>query len=165
MNLSKPLTVFIIVFGVFLTFSLFNHSGNSNSKQQIIDKSNAASEVTLAASEAEPSIDTRTPSTKKEVSEKNVIKKEDIPFKVHSQNEYNQETQELISLVQEKLSDIYQKNVDTQYRIMCLELPIMVYTLKSFSDANPEYSDPKVSFEALLSSVEDVQHDVVGSCN
>ena len=41
----------------------------------------------------------------------------------------------------------------------------MAYNLKAFSDANPEYSDPKVSFNDVILSIEAAQKEIVGSCN
>ena len=161
MNPAKIITALITILGLTFIVSMCNNSTSNTS-----EKKWSSQEAQIAATEAAAATKEATKQTNNNT-EINLTneEKEDIPFKVHSQKEYNRETQHVISLVQQKLSNIYEQNLETQYSIMCLELPIMAYNLKAFSDANPEYSDPKVSFNDVILSIEAAQKEIVGSCN
>mgnify|MGYP006316154245 CR=1 FL=1 len=156
MNLRKSITAFVALFAITLLSACTNPSSSSNdssSQQTAVEETSAAADAAIV----EPA---NTDSSSDQSAEQ-----EEIPFKVNSQEEYNDETHHIISLVEQKMSNINEQDDDTKYRIMCLELPMMAYSLKSFAEANPEYSDPKVSFDAVVTSIEAVQQDIVGTCN
>ncbi|WP_111885610.1 hypothetical protein [Acinetobacter sp. CFCC 11171] len=155
MNFGKSITLLASMIAITFLFACTNSSSTSDD-----------SSVQHATEEASQAADlAKLETTHSDSTSDQSVEQEEIPFKVNSQEEYNKETHHIIQLVQDKLSTIYEQDADTKYRIMCLELPMMAYSLKSFADANPEYSDPKVSFEAVVTSVETTQQDIVGSCN
>ncbi|MHA3893333.1 hypothetical protein [Acinetobacter sp. GXMZU3951] len=168
MSPAKPITALITILGLAFIVSMCNNVNNASTESSVkLDEKSTSQEAQAAAIEA----DLATQNPDQGIQDNSSViassnnKNEEIPFKVNSQEEYNKEMHHTLSLVERNMSNIYEQNSETQYRIMCLELPIMAFNLKAFADANPEYSDPKVSFNDVVASIEAAQKEIVGSCN
>ena len=173
MDIAKVATGIITVLGLSFIVSMCNNvTSHSDSKQSTTNSiSSEAEKVALAAEQAALEADTVANHSDNEKVESNSSKQdsssaqEEIPFKLHSQAEYDQEVNHILQLVVNKLSNIYEQDADTKYRVMCLELPMIAYSLQAFSQANPEYSNPQVNFADVMHSINNVQADLMVSCN